>query len=56
MPKYSWKQLFRLGSFPEVGQKQKTENKEKRETESLVITIASYALQTLPRVAWAKRM
>ena len=30
MPKYGGKQNFGLGSFPEVGQKQKTENKERR--------------------------
>ena len=27
MPKYWRKQIFSLGSFPEVGQKQKTEKK-----------------------------
>ena len=31
MPKYCGKQIFSLGSFPEVGQKQKTEKKEKEE-------------------------
>ena len=29
MPKYWGKQIFRLGSFPEVGQKQKAEKKKK---------------------------
>ena len=29
MPKYWGKQIFSLGSFPEVGQKQKTEKREK---------------------------
>ena len=29
MTKYWWKQIFSLGSFPEVGQKQKTEKKKK---------------------------
>ena len=34
MPKYLVKQIYSLGSFPEVGQKQKTEKKrEKRNTE-----------------------
>ena len=33
MPQYWGKQIFSLGSFPEVGQKQKTEKKEERETE-----------------------
>ena len=31
MPKYERKQNFSLGSFPEVGQKQKTERERKRE-------------------------
>ena len=37
MPKYWEKQIFTHGSFPEVGQKQKTERKEreKREEERL---------------------
>ena len=29
MPKYWGKQIFSLGSFPEVGQKQKMEKKKK---------------------------
>ena len=33
MPKYWGKQMFTHGSFPEVGQKQKTEEKEERERE-----------------------
>ena len=41
------KQIFSLVSFPEVGQKQKTEKKKERESDwKLVITMASYALQT----------
>ena len=40
------KQIFTHGSFPEVGKKQKTEKKEKKkEEQTLVITMASYALQ-----------
>ena len=42
MPKYWGKQIFSLGRFPEVGQKQKTEKKKERK---LVITMASYTLQ-----------
>ena len=38
MPKYWGKQIFAHGRFPEVGQKQKTEKKEKER--KLVITIA----------------
>ena len=34
MPKYWGKQIFSLGSFPKVGQKQKTESKREKETES----------------------
>ena len=30
MPKYWGKQIFSLGSFPEVGQKQKTKEKERK--------------------------
>ena len=58
MPKYWVKNYFAHGRFPEVGQKQKTEKKERereRERErKLVITMASYALRTPPRVAHAK--
>ena len=47
MPKYWGKQIFTKGSFPEVGQKQKTEKKKKEEKKErkLVIRLASYALQ-----------
>ena len=31
MPKYWGKQIFSLGSFPEVGQKQKRERERERE-------------------------
>ena len=37
MPKYWGKQIFSLGSFPEVGQKQKTEKKEERKKERLKV-------------------
>ena len=41
MPKYWGKNYFAHGSFPEVGQKQKTEKKErKKEERKLVITMA----------------
>ena len=33
MPKYWGKQILTHGSFPEVGQKQKTEKKRERNTE-----------------------
>ena len=38
MPKYWVKNYFAHGSFPEVGQKQKTEKKKKRKTEKLFRT------------------
>ena len=34
MPKYWGKQIFTHGRFPEVGKKQKTEKKKKRERET----------------------
>ena len=46
MPKYWGKQIFILGSFPEVGQKKRYRK--------LVIIMASYALRTPPHVAHAK--
>ena len=48
MPKNWGKQIFSLGRFPEVGQKQKTEKKERKKIKKdrkLVIAMASYALQ-----------
>ena len=60
MPKYWGKQIFSLGRFPEVGQKQKTEREkeeEKKREERKVITMASYALQChlvwCTQAAWA---
>ena len=61
MPKYWGKQISMHGSFPKVGQKQKTVQKKKKERDKdrkLVITMASYALQRHLRwrtqAAWAK--
>ena len=48
---YLGKQIFSLRSFPEFGQKEK-DGKERRE--KLVITMASNALPTPPRVAHVK--
>ena len=48
MVKYWGKQIFTYGSFPEVGQKQKTERERERKKEEdrkLLVTMASYALQ-----------
>ena len=40
MPKYWGKQIFAHGSFPEVGQKQKTEEKKREKDRKLMITMA----------------
>ena len=37
MPKYWGKQIFSLGSFPEVGQKQKTEKRTRKKRERLKV-------------------
>ena len=52
MSKYWEKQILTLRRFPEVGQKKKTEKREKER--EMVITMASYTLQTPPRVAHSK--
>ena len=45
MPKYWGKQIFAHGRFPEVGQKQKTERKKKREKDRMmVITMAKLSM------------
>ena len=56
MPKYWGENYFTHGSFPEVGQKQKTEREREKRDRKLVITMASFALQTPPRVAHASRL
>ena len=55
MPKYGGKQIFSLGSFPKVGQKQKTERK-KREKERPKVgnNNGQLRIATPPRVAHAK--
>ena len=55
MPKYWGKQIFTLGSFAEVGQKQKTE-REKRERERLKwpATHGKRHLGWRTQAAWAK--
>ena len=42
MPKYWGKQIFSLGSFPEVGQKKKTEKKKKKNTPGTRVGPAKY--------------
>ena len=45
MPRYWGKQIFSLGRFHKVGQKQKTEREERKRYRKWVITMAIYALQ-----------
>ena len=52
MPKYWGKQIFAHGRFPEVGQKQKTE--EKKEEQKLVITMAKLRMAHASTLAASK--
>ena len=56
MPKYWGKQIFAHGSFPEVGQKQKTERKKEKKKERLNDgnSNGQLCIVTPPRVAHAK--
>ena len=56
MPKYWGKLIFTHGSFPEVGQKQKTEKKEKKKKKraSNDKNNGQLRIATPPRVAHAK--
>ena len=56
MPKYWGKQIFSLGRFLEVGQKQKTEKERKRKRDQkLVITMASNTTSGgACKASWAK--
>ena len=55
MPKYWGKQIFAHGRFPEVGQKQKTEKRErKRERPKVGNNNGQLRIATPPRVAHAK--
>ena len=55
MPKYLEKQIFTHGSFPEVGQKQKTERERKKERRPKVDNNNSQLRIAMPpRVAHAK--
>ena len=61
MPKYWGKQIFSLGSFPEVGQYQKTEKKEKKEERPKVgnnigqLHIANATSGGANKAAWVKK-
>ena len=54
MPKYWGKQIFALGRFPEVGQKQKTEKKKERERAKVGNNNGQLHIATPPLVAHAK--
>ena len=55
MPKYWGKQIFSLGSFPEVGQKQKAEKKKKKKERPKVCNNnGQLRIATPPKVAHAK--
>ena len=55
MPKYWGKQIFTHGSFPEVGQKQKTERKREKERRAKVGNNNGQLRIAMPsRVAHAK--
>ena len=57
MPKYCGKQNFSLGSFPEVGQKQKTERERERKKErrpKVGNNNGQLCIATPPRVAHAE--
>ena len=59
MPKYWGKQIFSLGSFPEVGQKQKTEKREKERLKvgnnNGQLRIANATSCGTRKAAWANR-
>ena len=54
MPKYWGKQIFSLGRFPEVGQKQKTERERKKERPQVGNNNGQLRIATPPRVVHAK--
>ena len=61
MPKYWGKQIFTHGSFPEVGQRQKTEKKinereRKKERAKVGNNNGQLRIATPPRVAHASRL
>ena len=51
MPKYWVKNYFAHGIFPEVGQKQKTEKKEKKREPKLVKTMAKLRMAHASRLS-----
>lgn len=57
MQKYGGRRQFHLWEYPRSGSKAKdVKEKEKERDPKLVITMASYTLQTPPRVAHASRL
>ena len=59
MPKYWGKQIFSLGSFPEVGQKQKTEKKKRERlndgNNNGQLSIANATSGSARKATWAKK-
>ena len=57
MPKYWGKQIFSLGRFPKVGQKQKTEKKERLKVgnNNGQLRIANATSGGARKAAWAKK-
>ena len=55
MPKYWGKQIFTQGSFPEVGQKQKTEKERKKKdgNNNGQLSIANATSARARKAAWA---
>ena len=57
MPKYWGKQIFTHGRFPEVGQKQKTEKRERHDgNNNGPLRIANATSGGARKAAWAKSM
>ena len=54
MPKYWGKQIFSLGRFPEVGQKQKTEREKEKERLNDGNNNGQLCIATPPQMAHAK--
>ena len=52
MPTYWGKQIFTLGSFPEVGQKQKTEKKKRKIRKLIFERIINFLRPAFGRGAW----
>ena len=59
MAKYWGKQIFTHGSFPEVGQKQKTERERERKKDQKLVITATHCKRHLgwhTQAAWANKL